>query len=180
MKNKVFLLWLFSLLFTLNAFAQMSVDKIESFIPKLQYDDDFMKYTDFAMLDGFNVVKSLVGWMKFDVGKKVYAIELDKFSENKKLKSKTTYFYIQTVPVAISVERKGITQIYYLSDGKVIGYKQFNNKVYKPYGGSKPLDIRQIPLAQKVKTPKAKTLKRASVLLNQVRSTSKQLFDYQF
>ncbi len=175
MKKLVFVLFIF-LSFVLKS---QNVNKVDNLIPSLQYDDDMMVYVDFSVLDGFNVVKQIKGLMKFVKGQKVYALEKDIFN-GKKITKKITFFYLGQTPIAISVEKGGQTTLFYIDNGQVYASKTFKQALYKPYGGKKPLDIRELATTKSPKTLSAKYLKQAGSLLNDVRSAARGILNYGF
>ena len=175
MKKAVFGLFLV-LSFALKA---QDVSKVDNLIPALQYDDDMMVYVDFSVLDGFNVIKQIKGLMKFVRGQKVYALEKDIFN-GKKIEKKITFFYLKQTPIAISIEKNGQTTVFYINNGQVYASKTFKQAGYKPYGGKKPLDLRQLSQTKKPKSINSKYLKQAPVLLNDVRSAARGILNYGF
>ena len=160
--------------------AQATVKSIEKFIPSLQYDNDFMTYIDIAMKDGFSTVKEVVAKMKFVEGDKIYAIEKMRFSPKKQILEKVTFFYHKTTPIAISIEKAGSVDVYYLDSGKVIASKKFTATDYRPFGGKKILRLSTIPSDSKPRSPKKKYLDQANNLLNNLKNASKSVLNYNF
>ncbi len=160
--------------------AQATVKSAEKYIPGLQYDNDFMTYIDIAMKDGFSTIKEIVAKMKFVEGDKVYAIEKMRFNPKKQIIEKVTFFYHKTTPIAISIEKGGTVNIYYLDSGNVIASKTFTATDYRPFGGKKTLRLSTIPADEKTHSPKKKYLDQANSLLNVLKNASKSMFNYNF
>ncbi len=172
-----------TLLLILTLIASLSyaqINKTESLIPQLQYDQDFMTYVQINMMDGFTTVKQVVGKMKFVAGQKVYAIEKKRFADEKTLIDKITFFYLQDTPIAISIEKAGKVKIFYLSQGKVIAYKELSAKLYKPWGGKKTLNLKNIPAVKEIPILDEKLLSQSQNTLKLIKQSSKDIFNYSF
>ncbi len=163
----------------LSASAQDKVSQIDALIPSLQFDQDFLKYSQMSMLDGFDVVKQVNGYMKFVKGKKVYAVEKVRFA-GKNIKERVTYFYYNSEPIAIAIEKKDQVKVCYLDGQNVIATKTFDKNVYKPYGGSKKLNLSQLPKDDKVSSCSQKYLEQAQNILTQLKEANQKILNYRF
>ena len=177
MKKQVF--FILALLLPLFAVAQ-STAKVDKIIPQLQYDADFMTFVKYDMLDGFVPVKGIVTKMKFLNGQKVYAIsEITYAADGKSIDTRDTYFYLKDQLIAYSTEDKTEVQLYYVNGENVYASRTITKRLYKPYGGSRTLNIAVIKLNSNFNADKAK-IERGQKLLQILKDTSKEMFGSAF
>ena len=172
--------WLFILALCLSSIINAQTQLADHLIPSLQYDNDFMTYLEFTMKDGFSPVKQAVGKMKFFEGRKIYAIEIIKLNTQKHPSNKITYFYLDTIPFAISIQKNGLLNLYYIKNGKISASKSLKTSNYNPFGGKKTLNIASIPPDKKIKKLKRKYLQKSTSLLSEMKKASKNTLGYRF